>query len=269
MGRIICIVIMTAIGLSGRCFAQATRPAGATPSASADSTGSIEFRATQALAAGKYAEALPLFQQVAAGLGNQPDRLSMIQEEIRVCQKNLAMSPVAIVSMQSAGGSGLPSPMIPGVGSIAAPPEDPTQVMDPTHRLPHVTPKPGQTLEIEIKALGNFLYDPAKGGDIPSDVLALNGAKIRSRGFMMPLDQVENITSFAFVPSLFGCCYGQPPQIQHTIVVRTPPGKSVAKYTSEEMIVEGTLHVVERKDDGFIISIFEMDATSIRPAPQQ
>jgi hypothetical protein len=81
---------------------------------------------------------------------------------------------------------------------------------------------------------------------------------------MMPLDQVENITEFAFVPSLFGCCFGQPPQVQHTIIVHTPPGLSVASYTSHELVVEGILKVGEHRDDGFVTSIFEINATSVR-----
>lgn len=189
----ICIIIMMAGALGGRCLAQATRPANAAPS----------------------------------------------------------LSPEAYSSITT----------VPGT-------QDPREVMDAAHRLPHIAPMPGETLDIEIKALGNFMYDSAKGGNIPPDVMALNGATIRTRGFIVPLDDADNLTNFAFVPSLFGCCFGQPPQVQHTIVVRTAPGKTVARYTPEEVVVEGKLHVIERKDDGFIISIFEMDASSIHPAPK-
>ena len=76
-----------------------------------------------------------------------------------------------------------------------------------------------------IKDLGNFDYDEDKGGNIPADVKALSGATIRLHGFMIPMDQAENITQFALVPSLFACCFGQPPQIQHTIVGQLPQGQ--------------------------------------------
>ena len=39
-------------------------------------------------------------------------------------------------------------------------------------------------------------------------------------------------------------------------------------YFPDELVVEGTLHVKEIKDGGFIVSIFQMDATSVRAAPQ-
>jgi hypothetical protein len=202
--------------------------------------------------------ALPLLQHAAAGLADKPDQLAQVNELIRVCQKNLGVA----VSVAATKPAVLASVPLTPTGA----PTDPTMVMDLKLRQPHAAPKPGEILEMQIKQLGNFTYDPLKPGGIPADVQALSGCKIRTRGYMMPMDQVENITEFAFVPSLFGCCYGQPPQVQHTIIVHTPSGKSVAKYTSQELIVEGTLKVAEIKDDDFVVSIFELGASSIRPA---
>src|SRR5437588_224233 len=132
-------------------------------------------------------------------------------------------------------------------------------------RKPHPAPKPGETYDIAIKDLGNFEYDQEKGGNIPADVKALSGAKLRMHGFMIPMDQAENITQFALVPSLFACCYGQPPQVQHTIVCNCPKGKSVSYYP-DEIQVEGVLKVDEKKEDGFIVSIFQINVGSVKPA---
>ncbi|MDB5299590.1 MAG: hypothetical protein JWO87_1253, partial [Phycisphaerales bacterium] len=137
----------------------------------------------------------------------------------------------------------------------------------PEARKPHAAPKAGETLEFAIKELGNFDYDQEHGGNIPADVRKLNGTKVRLRGFMIPMDQAENITQFALVPSLFACCFGQPPQIQHTIVADCPKGKAVG-YCPDEIMVEGTLKVEEKKDDGYIVSIFAVDVTSVKPAPK-
>ena len=134
-------------------------------------------------------------------------------------------------------------------------------------RTAHVPPPPGQVLDIAIKELGNFDYDAEKGGNIPPDVFTLTGSKLRLHGYMIPLDQAENIGEFALVPSLFACCFGQPPQVQHTIVVHLPPGKAIS-YFPDELQVEGTLTVQEKKDEGFIVSIFDLDATSVKPAPK-
>jgi len=84
---------------------------------------------------------------------------------------------------------------------------------------------------------------------------------------MIGMDKAENITQFALVPSLFSCCFGQPPQIQHTIVADCPKGKAVG-YVPDEIVVEGTLNVGEKKDDGYIVSIFELNVSSVKPAPK-
>jgi hypothetical protein len=98
-------------------------------------------------------------------------------------------------------------------------------------------------------------------------VKRLAGATLRIRGYMIPMDQAENITQFALVPSLFACCFGQPPQIQHTIVANCPKGKAVG-YFPDELVVEGKLKVEEKKDDGYVVSLFELEVTSVKPAPK-
>ena len=97
-----------------------------------------------------------------------------------------------------------------------------------------------------IKELGNFEYDADKGGNIPEDVKAMSGSMIRLNGFMIPMDQATSISQFALVPSLFACCFGQPPQIQHTIIVNCPKGKAVSYYP-DEINVEGKLKVERKK----------------------
>jgi hypothetical protein len=132
-------------------------------------------------------------------------------------------------------------------------------------RTPHALPRDGEIRQLTIKELGNFAYDETNGGNIPEDVKRLSGRPIRVMGYMMPLDQADQITAFALVPSLFECCFGQPPQIQHTITVHCPPGKAL-QYYPEEIVCEGTLKVQEKRDGDWIISIFELDVTSVKPA---
>jgi len=205
----------------------------------------IEVRAMEEFNRGQYALALPMLQQAVTLEKSQPDRVSSLQENIRVCQKNLSNPPPAAAQ------------------ALAAMPAAPQSLS--AGRTPHPAPIPGQVQEMAIKELGNFDYDADKGGNIPPDVLAMTGSKVRLNGYMIPMDQAESITEFALVPSLFSCCFGQPPQIQHTIVVHVPKGKAVSYYP-DEISVEGTLKVDEKKEDGFIVSIFEVDTTSVKPA---
>jgi hypothetical protein len=207
----------------------------------------LELRANTAFNRGEYSTALPILQKLADSAKDDPAKLGPIQEKIRVCEK-------AIASLKAMG---------PPAGSSPAP----ADATSAEARKPHPPYKSGETLEMAIKDLGNFDYDQEHGGNIPKDVVALNGAKIRLRGFMIPMDQAENITQFALVPSLFACCFGQPPQIQHTIVVDCPKGKAVG-YCPDEIVVEGTLKVQEKKDDGYVVSIFGVDVSSVKPAPK-
>ena len=197
----------------------------------------LELRANQAFNRGEYAIAMPLLQKLSAQLKDEPDRQGPVDEQIRVCVKNLATATTQ-----------------PNAAPQSA-----------ENRKPHAAPKTGETLAIDIKDLGNFDYDNEKGGNVPKDVTALNGTTIRTHGFMIPMDQAENISEFALVPSLFACCFGQPPQIQHTIVVHVPKGKAVSYYP-DEIVVEGKLTVEEKKEDGFIVSLFEMECSSVKPS---
>jgi hypothetical protein len=145
-----------------------------------------------------------------------------------------------------------------GNQTAATPPEFP---MAAGLRKPHAPPKPGELRVMEIKELGNFDYDPEKGG-LPDDVKALSGLKVQLRGYMAPLEQGDKISEFLLVPSLTNCCYGQPPQMQHTITCTTAKGLKVP-YSPDVVNVVGTLKVEEKKDEGFIISIFQLTVTQV------
>jgi len=240
MVRLVGISILMAT-LCASALAQTTKPS------QNENIGAMQLRAQTAFDKGDYATALPLFMNVEKKLtesGAKSDKLGPIQEKIRVCKKNLLKDPPKDLQ-----------------NFLSQKPQDNAT---PEKRKPHVRPKDGQVLELAIKDLGNFEYDAEKGGNLPEDVKALNGAKVRTHGFMIPLDQADNITEFALVPSLFACCFGQPPQVQHTMVVHTPKGKAVG-YFPDEIVVEGTLKVDEKKEDGLIISVFEVDCLSVKP----
>ena len=241
------LISLSMLLLTGVASAQTTQPASNDPR--------MEVRANQAFNRGEYATALPLLQKLANQVKDQPSRLGAIQEKIRVCQK-------ALDSLKKNSPTGTaPQPPLQAAGATDIPTASET-------RHKHPAPRPGEVLECSIKELGNFDYDNDRGGNIPADVKQLSGSKIRLHGFMIPMDQADNITQFALVPSLFACCFGQPPQIQHTIVVNCPKGKAVS-YCPDEIVVEGDLKVEEKKDDGYVVSIFEVTAHSVKPAPSK
>lgn len=205
------------------------------PSAPMDDA-TLELRANQAFEAGDWYAALPLLKRLAVRLKDDPERVGPILEKVRVAEANLPGSAPVEASLSK-------------------------------DRKAHKPLKPDETRAMSILELGNFDYDPDIGGGVPDDVKALSGGSVQLKGFMIPLDQANRITRFALVPDLFACCFGQPPGMQHTIVVRCPPGQAVAYYP-DEIIVSGKLNVEEKSEDGFVISLFELQATSVKPAPQ-
>ena len=209
------------------------------------SVAALAVRAEQHYQGSEWAKALPMYKKMAEMLKDDPAKLGAVEERIRVCEKNIAK----LANLQAA----------PVVANAAPPTAE--------QRKPHAAPKDGQTTDLLIKDLGNFDYDQEKGGNIPADVKRLSGSSVRLRGFMIPMDQADNITKFALVPDLFACCFGQPPQIQHMVVANCPQGKAVS-YSPDEILVEGKLNVEEKKDDGYIISIFEVTVTSVKAAPR-
>ena len=146
-----------------------------------------------------------------------------------------------------------------------APATQPAPAPAAAERVPHPAPEPGEIRTFTIKELGNFVYDSEAGGTIPDDVKRLSGSTVRIKGYMMPLDQADRMTSFVLVPSPTDCCYGQPPQIQHMITVRCPPGRLLPFYP-DEISCEGVLNVEEKRDGEWIISVFDLSATSVKSA---
>ena len=219
--------ILILLLLTAPALAQTTQPSSET----------LELRANNAISRGEFASALPMLEKLQEQARGDSLKIGRIQEQIRMVKRMLATGATSQ----------------PAVATSAE------------ERKPHAAPKPGETLQIQIKELGNFDYDPDKGGNIPDDVKALTGMKVRLRGFMIPMDQASNVTSFALVPDLFACCFGQPPQVQHMVISTCPPGKAVSYYP-DELVVEGTLKVDEKKEDGFIVSLFEMEVSSVKPA---
>lgn len=236
MQKVLRVALLSILGLSLPCIAQTPRPAASNV---VIDRAALEVRANQEFTGQQYTNALPMLKKLAEMTKDDPKALEQIQEKIRVCERNIAANK----------GSPTTNP------GIAAP------------RKPHPAPVAGQVTEMAIKDLGNFDFDQDKGSPIPTDVLALTGSKIRLRGYMIPMDQASNITQFALVADLFSCCFGQPPQLQHTVIANCPKGKAVSYYP-DEITVEGTLKVGEKKDEGFIVSIFELDVSSVKPSPK-
>ena len=97
---------------------------------------------------------------------------------------------------------------------------------------------------------------------IPDFIKKLDGKNIEMIGFMMPLSEVKNITQFLLVPSLWGCCYGQPPAVNHIVVVKMPPGQTT-KFFNDVIRIRGKFNVGETKQDGYLVSLYVLTVERI------
>ncbi len=136
------------------------------------------------------------------------------------------------------------------------------EVSTGSDRVPHTRPAPGQMVEMTLKELGNFEFDPNKDAEVPADVNLLEGAKVRLKGVMVPLTQGEKITQFALMePGSFES--HDPPGPQRFVICKTAADKAVEYTYDHVIVVEGTLHIHIQRDDNYTNRIFEMAVTSV------
>jgi hypothetical protein len=96
--------------------------------------------------------------------------------------------------------------------------------------------------------------------DLPADIRKLDGKLVAVDGYMIPLDQAEAISEFALIPAPFPGD-GPPPSITRTIVAHCQP----TNYMSNSIRVYGRLHVRITTDEGYVISLYDMDVERIAP----
>ena len=92
---------------------------------------------------------------------------------------------------------------------------------------------------------------------MPDDVRQLDGKKVLMLGFMLPIDEVQNIREFLLVESLWSCCYGEPPNI-HGLVRCTMPKDQRIDYQFEPLKIVGTLRVAATQEDGYVVDIYQL-----------
>ncbi len=214
--------------------------------ARADDAASMLSKADQAFAAADYQTAMDIWSKLDGQLS--PEQATVIKERTRFATRQLAL-------MKERGITPATQP-----AQVSAPATQPA-------RVAHVKPKQGEVVEMGLHDLGNFDFDESKDSVIPDDVKALSGSTLRITGQMIPLDQVGKVSRFILVNDLMSCCFGVAPKVQNVVYVTLPEGKWV-ESTSERIMIEGVLKVEVRKEDGYVLSLFELSPKSVKYAPQ-
>jgi hypothetical protein len=102
--------------------------------------------------------------------------------------------------------------------------------------------------------------DGLKG--MPKRIKDLSGKKVMMTGFMLPIDEVQNIKEFLLVRSLWSCCYGQPPDIHGIVRVVMPKGKTT-DYFFDPLKIIGTFKVEATVMDGYCVDIYQLHLESL------
>ena len=114
---------------------------------------------------------------------------------------------------------------------------------------------------LTFEVLKSWTYVEGKT-TFPSFIKALDGKPVEMIGYMMPLTEIDHIKEFLLVPSLWGCCYGQPPAINHIVAVKLTAGQT-RKFYSGPIRIDGRFHVGETKQDGYLVSLYVLTADKI------
>ena len=116
---------------------------------------------------------------------------------------------------------------------------------------------------VPFASLSNWDYTDGLAG-MPESVRSLADTDVTLVGFMLPIDEVENITQFLLVASLWSCCYGTPPDLHQIVRCVMPAGETV-DYTFEPLLLSGTLTVAPTIEDGYVVDIFQLHVTTFTP----
>ena len=101
--------------------------------------------------------------------------------------------------------------------------------------------------------------DGLKG--MPPEIEKYAGKKVLMTGFMLPIDEVENIKQFLLVESLWSCCYGEPPDINGTVRV-IMKGKPT-DYVFDPIKMVGVFRIKPTIEDGFCVDIFQLEVETV------
>ena len=109
--------------------------------------------------------------------------------------------------------------------------------------------------------LTSWPYEDALKG-MPKRIKDLTGKKVLMTGFMLPIDEVQNIKEFLLVQSLWSCCYGSPPDIHGIVRVVMPKGKTT-DYFFDPLKIIGTFKVEATMMDGYCVDIYQLHVDSL------
>jgi hypothetical protein len=121
----------------------------------------------------------------------------------------------------------------------------------------------GEYKIVNLKALGNFPFNDVSGTveDVPAHFRGLDGQKVIFDGQMyVDYTTAPMVNRFQLVYSIQDCCFNGPPRVQERVFASSQ--KPVPVY-SQLARVYGTLHIRTLRENGKVVSVFEMDVEKV------
>jgi hypothetical protein len=129
--------------------------------------------------------------------------------------------------------------------------------------------KPVVSTRIADISFDDIKFEMEKGAAFERSMLtpqieALDGRKVRIRGFILPPPVASGLTRFVLVRDNLSCCFGPGAALYDAIFVEMVADKST-EYTISPVTVEGVFTVSELRDpDDNIMAIYHLDGESVR-----
>ncbi|MFM8703908.1 MAG: DUF3299 domain-containing protein [Planctomycetia bacterium] len=153
-------------------------------------------------------------------------------------------------------GCGGPRPAAPPVAAESSPPAPPSPVV-------------ARTADVRDISFDDLKLDMQKGDPFsrdlrPKRVTALEAARVRIRGYILPSFQQTGLTQFVLVRDNMECCFGPGAALHDCVVVRMVPGAS-ASFSIRPVAVTGTFRVEElHGPDGRHLAIYALDGEDVQ-----
>ena len=163
--------------------------------------------------------------------------------------------PLVILSccLVACGG---PRPATPPVAADSSPPAPPPPAVARSTDLRDIS---FDDLKLDMQK-----GDPFSRDLLPKRVTALETARVRIRGYILPSFQQTGLTQFVLVRDNMECCFGPGAALHDCVVVRMVPGAS-ASFSIRPVAVTGTFRVEElRGPDGRHLAIYALDGDGVQ-----
>jgi len=119
-------------------------------------------------------------------------------------------------------------------------------------------------VRITFNDLREYRFSRKASNPIPEKLKALQGKEVNIAGYMIPMSEALDVTEFMLVQMpFFGCCYSVPPEPNETVMVKMQKGKSTP-YVYSPIRVTGIFKIQETKIDGFVVSVYEIEASQVK-----